>query len=354
MTLRGVGSKLEDRLAATAVRLAAAVPESLQRLIGGRGVTVDGATVHPEVRLALRMMALDPRPPFETLDVDAAREVIAHEARLFGGSPIEMAAVREVRIPGVVGGIPARLYDPGSDGHTGGLLVYFHGGGWVVGDIETHDSTCRFLAAHARSSVLSVDYRRAPEHTFPAAVDDAVAALQFAMVNAADLRVKPNKIAVGGDSAGGNLAAVAAQISTASGTKPAFQLLFYPVTDLSRKHPSYHRFSSGYFLTESQMDWYRGHYLRDERDASDPRVSPLLADDLSGLPPAYLASAGFDPLRDEGELYAARLQEAGVPVVVRRHERLVHGFVNALGIGRSGTEATHEAAVALRMALCLA
>jgi len=187
---------------------------------------------------------------------------------------------------------------------------------------------------------------------FPAAVEDALAAFRFAAEQATTLGVDPGRIAVGGDSAGGNLAAVVSQLALAEGgERPAFQLLFYPVTDLSTKHASYRLFAEGFFLTEQQMDWYRGHYLPDEAAARDPRASPLLAKELAGLPPAYLATAGFDPLRDEGEAYAARLREAGVPTALRRHAGLVHGFCNALSLGRHPRQAMEEAARALREAL---
>ena len=346
-------SRLKDEVDRIVVRTAGALPTRLQRLLGGSARSVDGLTLHPEVQLALRLMALDRRPSFETLPVPEARDELVRESRLFAGSSIALPVARDQVIPTAEGDIAGRLYQPERAHHSGGLLVYFHGGGWVLGDLETHDNTCRFLAKHAKTSVLAVDYRRAPEHPFPAAVNDAVAALHFATEHAEEFGARPESVAVGGDSAGGNLAAVVAQLGTAAGIRPAFQLLFYPVTDLSKKHLSYKLFSSGFFLTEAQMDWYRGHYLQHEADAMDPRTSPLLALDLKGMPPAYVATAGFDPLRDEGEQYAERLREAGVAVITRRHQGLVHGFVNALGVGRTGRAATYEGAVTLRAALAV-
>jgi acetyl esterase len=229
------------------------------------------------------------------------------------------------------------------------LLIYFHGGGFVVGDLESHDATCRFLAAEATMRVLSVHYRRAPEHRFPAAVEDCHAALRFARGEAAHLGADPERIAAGGDSAGGNLAAVTSLLARDDEAAPAFQLLIYPVTDLSRKAPSYRLFREGYFLTERQMDWYRGQYLGgDEAAGSDARASPLLAKRLSGAPPAHVVVAGFDPLRDEGIAYAHALRDAGVSVTLRVQWGMVHGFANAVGVGRTGRAAMREAAAALR------
>jgi acetyl esterase len=311
---------------------------------------VDGARLHPEVALMLRLMALAPRPSFETLALADARAHVARQARLFGGRPIPLPEVRDVAIPAPYGVLSARLYRAQLGDQGGGLLVYFHGGGWVVGDLDSADNVCRYLASNAGVSVLSVDYRLAPEHRFPAAVEDALMAFDFAVDQAAALGARADAVAVGGDSAGGNLAAVVCQLRTA-GDRPAFQLLFYPATDLSRKHGSVGLFSRGYFLTEAQIDWYRDQYLADLTDALDPRASPLLAGDLTGLPPAYIATAGFDPLRDEGERYGQRLREAGVPVEVRRHDQLIHAFVNATGVGRTGRAALGEAAAALARAL---
>jgi acetyl esterase len=232
------------------------------------------------------------------------------------------------------------------------LVVYYHGGGWVVGDLDTHDATCRHLAHDTTAAVLALDYRLAPEHRFPAAVDDAVAAFAWAVREAPALGADPACVGVAGDSAGGNLAAVVAQVTTrAGGARPVAQLLIYPVTDLSTKHPSYRLFSAGFFLTEADMDWYRGSYLPDESAARDPRASPLLAADLSGLPPAIVLTAGFDVLRDEGEAYARRLRDAGVPVELRRNAGQIHGFANASSVSPTARAAMDEGARLFRAAL---
>jgi acetyl esterase/lipase len=205
-------------------------------------------------------------------------------------------------------------------------------------------------------NVLSIDYRLAPEDPFPAAVEDALASFRFAVENAGELGADPGAPpAVGGDSAGGNLAAVTAQLAGADGgPEPAFSLLIYPATDFSRKRRSYELFADGFLLPERETDWYRDHYLPDEAAALDPRASPLLAEDLSGQPPTYVATAGFDVLRDEGEEYAKRLRDAGIPVGLRRHPGLMHGFANMAAIGGGPLAAMHEAAGALRMGLARA
>jgi acetyl esterase/lipase len=322
-------------------------PRRVQRLIGGRPPLADGVSIEPEVGAALRLLSLAPGSSFEDLPLPQARAQIDHEAATFGGRPIPMAEVRDLTIPTDSGAVRGRLYraDPRDADR---LLVYFHGGGWVVGSLDSADTACRFLARHSGVSVLSVDYRLAPEHRFPAAPDDALAAFRFAVSMADEWGHDPSLIAVGGDSAGGNLATVLClDLRTADEVRPAFQLLFFPVTDLSTKHPSYQQFADGFFLTEKQMDWYRGHYLGDQ-PADDPRVSPLLSAELSGLPPAYVAVSGFDVLRDEGEAYARAMAAAGVRVGLRRHERLIHAFVNSTGVGHSSREAFLEACGALR------
>lgn len=339
---------LQDRVARGVMRAVGALPPRVQRALGGRPTRIDGQELHPEIQIALRLLRLTAGRTFEQLPLSKGRAQISGEAWIFG-DPFPVETVRDLSVPGAAGPLAARLYRPSGIEGPSALLVYYHGGGWVLGDLESADSACRFLAVHAGLSVLSIDYRLAPEHPFPAGVDDAVAAFRYAVDNAESLCVNPRAIGVGGESAGGNLAAVVAQITHAElGAAPAFQLMFFPVTDLSAKRPSYRLFSDGFFLTEAQMDWYRGHYLSKPTDALDPRVSPLLAHTLAGLPPAYVAVAGFDPLRDEGEAYARRLEEAGVPVTLRRHSGLVHGVINATGVGHTGREALLEAAGALR------
>jgi len=323
------GERLQGTLAGAVARLP---PGVLRLLAGGPPVRVDGLVLEPEVQLALRMLRARGHRGLETMTPAAARAEIRRSARIFAGRPIAMAAVETRTVPGPAGPLSARLYVPPEVDPPRPLVVYYHGGGWVVGDLDTHDATCRRLAQQARTAVLAVDYRLAPEHRFPAAVEDALAAFAWAAREARALGCDPARIAVAGDSAGGTLAAVTARLAVrAGGPRPIAQLLIYPVTDLSTKHASYRRFGEGFFLTEAEMDWYRAHYLPDESAARDARASPLLATDLHDLPPAVVVTAGFDVLRDEGEAYAERLKQAGVPVELRRAAGLIHGFANAAG-----------------------
>jgi acetyl esterase len=344
--VRELGERVQGSIAGLVGRLPPAV---LRTLAGGGVVRIDGQELEPEVQLALAMLRVTGHRGLDAMTPAAARDEIRKNARIFAGTPIPMARIEPDAIPQPTGAIPVRLYVPRDDGIRRPLVVYYHGGGWVVGDFDTHDTTCRFLAREVDAAVLAVDYRLAPEHRFPAAVDDAVAAFSWAARAATVLGCDPARLAVAGDSAGGNLAAVVAQLAVAAGgPRPAAQLLIYPVTDLSTKHASYATFSEGYFLTEAEMDWYRRSYLPDEAAARDPRASPLLATDLRGLPPAIVLTAGFDVLRDEGEAYARRMREAGVRVELRRSAGQVHGFANATGVSPGARRAMREAAHLLR------
>jgi acetyl esterase len=343
---------MRARTESVLVRALAGLPHGLLRSMLGRPVVIDGQELHVEAQLGLKLLQLGGSPALETLSVPEARAQVVADARAFEGPKRKISRVEEVSVNGASGSLGARLYVPGDVRRDHGLLVYFHGGGFVVCDLETHDNTCRFLAQHAGAAVLSVDYRRAPESPFPAAIEDALAAFRFAQDNATEFGADPARVAVGGDSAGGNLAAgVACLAADNGGRAPAFQLLFYPWLDLSRKRVSYDLFGDGFYLTEAELDWYRGHYVTGPADVLDPRCSPLLISDLAGVAPAYIATAGFDPLRNEGEEYAARLRSAGVPVALRRHRGLIHAFVNAIGIGNIGRDALLEAAGALRVGL---
>jgi acetyl esterase len=232
------------------------------------------------------------------------------------------------------------------------MLVHYHGGGWMVGDLETHDSACRFLAAHSGVSVLSTTYRLAPEHPFPAAVEDAQDSFLWAHALAEELGADPGKIGVGGDSAGANLATgVCIAMRDAGGPRPAMQLLVYPATEAIDPRPSRSLFAKGFILSQMDIEHCERAYLPNKELGFDPLASVLRAPDLSGLPPAYVATAGFDPLRDEGEAYAARMREAGNMVAAVRHPRLVHTFANITAVSRSARTAMLEAAGALRMGL---
>ncbi len=341
-----------ERVEAAICIALAKLPLPIQRLIGGAPITVDGLRLDPTSQLLVKLERLADVQPYDELPVAEARAQVASQAALLTGRPIPLPRVEPAEIPGPAGAIPARLYAPEPGPDSGGLLVYYHGGGHVIGDLDTHDSACRFIAANAGVGVLSIDYRLAPEHPFPAAADDSVAALAWAFENAERLGFDPQRIAVGGDSAGGNLAAVAALAAKAGeAPMPAFQLLIYPVCDYAGKHPSYATFSDGYLLTEAKMDWFRDNYLPDPEMRQGWRASPLRAPDHSGLPPAYVLTAGFDPLRDEGEEYARKLAAAGVPTALRRHDGLLHSFVNQTALHRGARDAMLEAAGALRLGL---
>jgi acetyl esterase len=246
--------------------------------------------------------------------------------------------------------VRARHYAPAEFGGPHPLLVYYHGGGFTYGDLDTHDGVCRLLCRHAGAHILAVDYRLAPEHRFPAAVEDARAALGWAHEHAGLLGADPGRVGVGGDSAGGNLAAVVSQLAARDGgPAPVLQLLIYPATDFTRRRRSRELFREGFLLTQAEMDWFDENYLGAERThAADPRASPLLAGEFSGLAPAYVATAAFDPLRDEGEEYAAALRAAGTPAVLRRFPGFIHAFIASAGVSRRAREAVVEIAGATR------
>ncbi|MDE2380470.1 alpha/beta hydrolase [Bradyrhizobium sp.] len=270
------------------------------------------------------------RPPYETLTAPEARASYAQARFATNPEPPVLARVDELTIPSPHGAIRARLYVPKTlrkqDGSSP-ALVFFHGGGWVVGDLDTHDVACRKLADEGALIVISVDYRLAPEHKFPAAVDDAIAATQWVADNARQLGIDASRLCVGGDSAGGNLAAVVA-IAARDGNGPAIagQVLIYPAVDLAMMHGSHREPETSVLLTHSVIRWFCDHYLSGAADIHDWRASPARAATLIGLPPAYVLTAGADPLRDEGDDYAARLKQAGVPVAYRHFPGQFHGF----------------------------
>ena len=329
------------------------VPTRAKRMLaGGRSVTIDGNTLDPTLQL---MLAAQRAVGINGLAIEgdpaASRAQAREMTRAFGGPQIHVA-VTDVSIPGPVGDIPARHYRPVT-AEPAPMLVFYHGGGWVIGDLDTHDALCRLTCRDADVHVLSIDYRLAPEHPAPAAVDDAYAAFRWAHEHAGDLGAIPGKIAVGGDSAGGNLATVVSQLARddedPQGPKPVLQWLIYPRTDLTAKTRSQSLFADGFVLTKRDIDWFEAQYLDcSDLEPTDPRVSPLLAESLSGLPPALIATAGFDPLRDEGEQYAAALHAAGTAVDLRSMGSLTHAFANFFQLGGGSAVATTELISALR------
>ena len=304
----------------------------------------------PQARALLDQMEASGTAPLSQQTPAEARAGFALLASL-GGPPEEAVPTQDRTVPGVDGNdIPVRIYRPQSDQPLP-VVVYFHGGGFVIGDIATHDTTCHRLAAGVPAVIVSVDYRLAPEHPFPAAVDDCEAATKWVSAHASEIGGDSSRLAVAGDSAGGNLSAVIARRARDAGGPPiAFQLLVYPATDMTRSMPSHTENGSGYLLDADAINWFMENYMGDA-DLRQPDASPLFVDDLSGLPPAFVLTAEFDPLRDEGEAYADRLREAGVQVAASRYDGMIHGFYGLDSMFDSATKATSETVTALRDAL---
>lgn len=304
--------------------------------------------LHPQVKTALEQMAAA-GPPLHHLSPAEARKAI-EAMRATKGEPEHVAKIEDRTFRGPAGNLPVRIYMPDGRGPFP-VLVYFHGGGWVVGSIETVDASCRSLANLTGCIVASADYRLAPEHKFPAAADDAYAAVRWAALHAASFHGDPARIAVGGESAGANLAAVAALMAQDRGSTPlVLQLLMYPVLDYSFGRPSHKENGEGYFLTTEMMQWFWRQYLNGDADGESHLASPLRARFLSGVAPAAIFTAEFDPLRDEGAAYAARLREANVPVTYKCCEGLIHGFMGMAKVVDPAKKALEEATAALRAA----
>ena len=287
-------------------------------------------TLDPDAAFVFKAFQEAGRPAYETLSPEEAREYYRQARFVSNPEPPELKSVAPLAIPAAHGSIPARIYTPNKLRQTDGLapcLVFFHGGGWVIGDLDTHDVVCRKLADEGQLIVISIDYRRAPEHKFPAAVDDAIAATAWIATQAKEFGIDASRLVVGGDSAGGNLATVVA-IAARDGNGPAIsgQVLIYPATDFTMAHPSHSEPETSILLTHSVIRWFRDHYLNGTADVHDWRASPGLAGTLVGLPPAYVLTAGADPLRDEGDDYARRLTQAGVAVTHRTFPGQFHGF----------------------------
>ena len=309
-------------------------------------------TLDPDAAAVFKAFQEAGRPPYETVSPAEARELYLAARFVSNPEPPELKSVRPLAIPAPHGSIPARVYTPLKLRETEGLapcLVFFHGGGWVIGNLDSHDVVCRKLADEGQLIVIAVDYRLAPEHKFPAAVDDAIAAARWIADNARQLGIDALRLSVGGDSAGGNLAAVVA-ISARDGNGPAIagQLLIYPSTDLALVHPSHSEPETSILLTHSVIRWFCDHYLNGAADVDDWRASPARVKSLTGLPPAYVLTAGADPLRDEGDEYAKRLKEAGVPVTYRTFPGQFHGFFTMGKLLQQANVAAREIGVWLK------
>jgi len=301
-------------------------------------------SVHPQVQILLERVARSPLPPYHTVSPFVARRIYRDTRAALAPRAPELPEVRLLAFQNYA----MRVYRP-VRGETLPALVYFHGGGWTIGDLDTHDVLCRQLALGARCAVFSVDYRLAPEHPFPAAVEDCFAATRYIAEHAAELKVRG--IAVGGDSAGGNLAATVALLARdAGGPQLAFQLLIYPATDQRCATASHERNAQGYLLTRDSIQYFRRAYLPSEKDWTDWRASPLLARSHAKLPPALVITAGYDPLLDEGRAYAERLRAAGVEVDYREYADMVHGFILFGGVLDTSNAALADCCAALRAA----
>jgi acetyl esterase len=335
-------------------RLCGLSPRAQRRLFGPPP-QIDGQVVAPDINVVLAMArrtgedtltgALPPRE---------ARAYVRRSSKTVSGpNPLPMKELIEFDFPGPASNLRARLYVPfGAPPPPRPMLVHWHGGGWFVGDLETNDSACRFLAAHSGVSVLAPTYRLAPENPYPAAPEDAQAAWRWALALAGELGADPARIGVGGDSAGANMAAgVCIAMRDQGGPMPAMQLLVYPATDAIEERPSRRLFNDGFILTQIDIDICERAYLPRKDLGYEPLASIIRAPDLSGLPPAYIATAGFDPFRDEGEEFGKRMRAEGGKVAIQRHSRLVHTFANLTMVSPSARAAMRDVSGALRMGL---
>lgn len=347
-------SHLQSTATTVGIKATPFIPPRVKRLLtGARSVTIDGNTLDPTLRL---MLAGQHAVGINGLVVNDHLDASRAQMREMGAAlaaPAVHVDVTDISLPGPAGEIRARHYRP-LDGGTKPLLVFYHGGGFVIGDLESHDAVCRLTCRDGDVTVLSIAYRLAPEHPAPAAVEDAYAAFRWACEHVGELGALPGRVAVGGDGAGGTLAAVVAMLARDhardnGGPVPVLQWLIYPVTDRTAQTRSRTLFGDGFLLTKHDVDWFTVQYLGgSDLEPTDPRVSPLLADDLSGLPPALIVTAGFDPLHDEDEQFAAALRAAGVVVDLRNMPSLTHAFINLFPLGGRSATATAELISALR------
>ncbi|MHA7653402.1 alpha/beta hydrolase [Mycobacterium sp. ML4] len=343
-------ARIQNTVTTVGVKVIPWIPTAAKRLLTrGRAVIIDGNTLDPTLQLmltGLRAAGVDGLVVDD--DVAASRTMMRLNMESMPGPQVHVE-VGELSLPGKAGAIRARHYRPSQEGPAP-LLVFYHGGGWAIGDLDTHDALCRLTCRDAATHVLSIDYRLAPEHAAPAAVEDAYAAFEWACEHAGELGAAPGRVAVGGDSAGGNLAAVVSQMARdRGGPTPVLQWLIYPRTDFTARTRSLSLFARGFLLTKRDIDWFTAQYLRKSGiDASDPRVSPARAESLSGLAPALIAVAGFDPLRDEGQDYATALRDAGTDVDLRYMGSLTHGFAILFQLGGGSAAGTTELISALR------
>ncbi len=332
-----------QRLQAALGPFIASLPEPIVRRLAGRPIVVDGQTLAPDMQLVVKALA---RRPMTAPDAAALREQQSIGAAIAQGARIPIHAVRDLEVDG----LRARHYHPGG---VAPLVMFLHGGGFVFGDLETHDRLCRTLCKHAGVHVVAIEYRLAPEHPFPAGADDAERAWQWVCAHAEELGADPGRLAVAGDSAGGNLSTIVAQRFAATPQAPKVQLLLYPTVDHKSEHPSKTLFADGFFLTRKAMTWFDEQYSNAGSLPEDARHSPGTVKQLANQPLAIIVTAGFDPLRDEAEAYGEALHRAGSQVIVRRYSGLIHGFASMTGVSRSANEAMLEICGMLRALLAV-
>jgi len=332
-----------------AANLAVRMPIAWVNILAGAPVTVDGRTLDGRMQWLLQLLARSGQPPVEQTSLAEARANFDSFMLEMGGRPAPIGEMVDRTITGPGGRLRVRLYRPaGTVARLLPAILYFHGGGWVMGSLEGYDLVFRYLSARSGCAVVAVDYRLAPEHKFPAGIEDAVASYRWLAKEATGVGIDPARIVIAGDSAGGNIAAVAAQLLREEERPPCLQWLIFPNTDLSFDTESYRHYGEGFLLTRAAMEWFRGHYLNDRSEIDDPRVSPLKANDLTGLPPALVYTAGCDPLRDEGHAYADRLAAAGVKTIHREFESLIHGFVGLRGTVPAAARAMDDMVAGMR------
>jgi len=346
MSEQSIAERIEGALA----RGLMALPAGMLRILAGRPVVLDGQTLDVQTQLLLKLQRLRGMDGLGGSTPAQERRRIDAQSQLLAPTNAQPLDVRDISLAGAVGSIGGRLYRPAACQTNAPALVFYHGGGFVIGSLDSHDGVCRALADQAGCVVISVDYRLAPEHPAPACSDDAISAFRDIAARAGEFDIDTARIAVSGDSAGGNLAAVVAQATRHDTVAPCFQLLFYPVVDFAVDRESVRTFARGFLLEKASMDWFRGHYIPTDVDNSDPRVSPIYGE-LAGLAPAFVLTGGFDPLRDEGEAYAEAMQAAGVEARVKRYPSMIHGFLNFAGPIHGAGAALNDGASALAKAL---
>jgi acetyl esterase len=345
MPVKEIARELQGKAANLALRM----PIAWVNILAGPPVAVDGRTLDGRTQWLLQLLAHSGQTPIEKTSVAEARAGYDAFMLEMGGRAAPIGEIVDRTIDGPAGRLRVRTYRPADTvARLLPAILYFHGGGWVMGSLEGYDLVCRYFCARTGCAVVAVDYRLAPEHKFPAAIDDAVAAYRWLATDAVGLGIDPARIVIAGDSAGGNIAAVAARLLRDEARPPCLQWLMFPATDLAFDSPSYKSCGEGFMVTRAAMEWFRGHYLNDPSEIDDPRASPLRASDLSGVAPALIFTNGIDPLRDEGHAYADRLAAAGVRTIHREFDSLIHGFIGLRGAIQAAARAMDDMVAGVR------